>query len=276
MRFIALVRSVLQNTVTLEDARRMTIRQGLDKLIDAVRQKAVLLDRGRPVSSPDQVNKLFHGLKMLWDNFSHLPNLERKTFLEHFECQQVNINVRPKTVLEEDAPLILILAGNDLPETTFICQLLSHAVEAASSVSLTEFIQPHCRAGSGRVRLSCINSAVMADFDESFYAHVATEDVNRFISDHVIDRNTLRLAESFAATAVLGSAGSAIAQDLALEHIPEFVFKDNTESNNYLLTLERRSLPWQPTAINPEIQDKIITDLERNRSLAEAKEGNGK
>ena len=273
MRFIALVRSVLQGNVTHEEASRMTISQGLDKIIEAVSQKAVLLDRGRPVSSGDQVNQLFRGLKQLWDSFSKLPNLEQKTFLDHFECQQIDINVRPKTVLDEDAPLILILAGNELPETTFVCQLLNHAADAASSVSLTNFIQPHCRFGSGRVRLSCNSAAVLADFDESLYAHVAIEEVDQFISDHVIDKDTLRLAESFAMTAILGSAGSTIAQDIAMETIPEFVFKDNVESSNYLLTLERRSLRWQPTEINPEVKERIITDLERNRCLAEAKEG---
>ena len=174
MRFIALVRSVLQGNVTHEEASRMTISQGLDKIIEAVSQKAVLLDRGRPVSSGDQVNQLFRGLKQLWDSFSQLPNLEQKTFLDHFECQQIDINVRPKTVLDEDAPLILILAGNELPETTFVCQLLNHAADAASSVSLTNFIQPHCRFGSGRVRLSCNSAAVLADFDESLYARIAS------------------------------------------------------------------------------------------------------
>ena len=273
MRFIALVRSVLQGTVTREEASRMSIRQGLDKIIEAVSQKAVLLDRGRPVSSGDQVNQLFRGLKQLWDSFSQLPNLEHKTFLDHFECQQINENIRPKTILNEDAPLILILAGNDLPETTFVCQLLDHATGAASSVSRIDFVQPYCRLGSGRVRLSCNSAAVLADFDESLYAHVAIEEVDQFISDHVIDKDTLRLAESFAMTAILGSAGSTIAQDIAMETIPEFVFKDNVESSNYLLTLERRSLRWQPTEINPEVKERIITDLERNRCLAEAKEG---
>jgi len=123
------------------------------------------------------------------------------------------------------------------------------------------------------VRLSCNSAADLADFDESLYAHLATEVVDRFISDHFIDKDTLQLAESFAATSVLGSAGSTIAQDVAMETISEFVFKDNVESSNYLLTLERRSLAWKPTAINPEVQDKIIADLERNRCLTEAKEG---
>jgi len=273
MRFIALVRSVLQGNVTHEEASRMSISQGLDKIIEAVSQKAVLLDRGRPVSSGDQVNQLFRGLKQLWDSFSQLPNLEQKTFLDHFECQQIDTNVRPKTVLDEDAPLILILAGNELPETTFVCQLLDHATGAASFVSRIDFVQPYCRLGSGRVRLSCNSAADLADFDESLYAHLATEVVDRFISDHFIDKDTLQLAESFAATSVLGSAGSTIAQDVAMETISEFVFKDNVESSNYLLTLERRSLAWQPTALNPEFKVKIITDLEKNRSLAEAKAG---
>ena len=76
------------------------------------------------------------------------------------------VNIRPQTVLDFNAPLILILAGSQ-PETTFSRQLLSHAIEAASSVALAQFIQPHCRVGSGRVRLNCSSAAAMTDFDES-------------------------------------------------------------------------------------------------------------
>ena len=111
-----------------------------------------------------------------------MQNGEKKTFLDYFECQQVDVNVRPKTVLEQTAPLILILAGSELPET-IISQLLSHAVETASSVALSSFIRPLCRVGSGRVRLSCSSAAGLTDFDESFYAHVKTEEVDRFIRD---------------------------------------------------------------------------------------------
>ena len=45
----------------------------------------------------------------------------------------------------------------------------------------------------------------MADFDESLYAHATIEQVDRFITDHAIDKSTLRLAESYAMTAVLGA-----------------------------------------------------------------------
>ena len=138
---------------------------------------------------------LFDGFKQLWARFSQLQNAEKKTFLDYFECQQVDANVRPKTVLEKTAPLILILAGSELPETTFSCQLLRHAVEAASSIALTGFIQPLCRVDSGRVRLSCSSAAALTDFDESLYAHVKTEEVDQFIRNHVIDRTTLQLAE---------------------------------------------------------------------------------
>jgi hypothetical protein len=71
--------------------------------------------------------------------------------------------------------------------------------------------------------------------------------------------------------AVLGQAGSTIAEDLALEVAAEFLFKDNLHSGNFLSNLERRSLAWQPAAITPEIQERIITDLEKSRSLDEAK-----
>ena len=261
MRFVALVRTVLQGEITQEEANRMCIEQGLDKIIDVVTQKAVILDRGRPIACRDHVLSLFDGFKQLWNSFSQLPNTGKKTFLDYFECQQVDINVRPKTVLDQEAPLILILAGSELPETTFSCQLLSHAVDAASSIALLNFVQPHCRAKSGRVRLSCSSASALTDFDESLYAHVATEEVDRFIRDHVIDQTTLRLAESFAMAAILGSAGSTIAEDLSLDIIPEFVFKDDMESGSYLVSMERRSLAWQPTSLPPPLQELILSDL---------------
>ena len=118
LRFAALVRSVLQGVITVEEANRMTIGQALDKICEAVEQKAILLDRGRAITTRPQVEQLFGHFKSLWDRFSQLPNAEQKTFLEYFECQQVNINVRPRTILELDAPMVLILTGMDLPETT--------------------------------------------------------------------------------------------------------------------------------------------------------------
>ncbi|KAI9554203.1 hypothetical protein GHT06_019475 [Daphnia sinensis] len=271
LRFVALVRTVLAGEITVEEANRMTIAQGLEKITDIVMQKVILLDRGRPVATREHVMELFDGFKQLWDRFSQLENAEKKTFLDYFECQQVDVNVRPKTILDEAAPLILILAGSELPETTFSCQLLSHAVEAASSIALTDFIQPHCRVGSGRVRLSCSSAAALTDFDESLYAHVSTEEVDNFIRDHVIDRSTLQLAESFAMAAILGPAGSTIAEELSLDVIPEFVFKDDMESGNFLVSLERRSIPWQPSTIPPQLQELILADLEKNRCLAEAR-----
>jgi E3 ubiquitin-protein ligase RNF213 len=111
----------------------------------------------------------------------------------------------------------------------------------------------------------------MAEFDESLYAHVSVEEVDSFLSDHAIDKSTLQLANSFAMAAILGPAGSTIAEDLILEAFSEFIFKDVVESNNFLLNLERRFLAWQPTPIPTEIQDRIIADLEKNRTLAEAK-----
>jgi len=118
VRFIALVRTVLQSNITLNEANRMTIDHGLNKIVEAVEQKAVLLDRGRAVSTREDVNQLFESFKSLWDRFSQIPNLEHKTFLGYFECQEVNLNIRPRTILDKNASLILILAGTDLPETT--------------------------------------------------------------------------------------------------------------------------------------------------------------
>jgi hypothetical protein len=51
-------------------------------------------------------------------------------------------------------------------------------------------------------------------------------------------------------SAILGSAGSNIAEDLSLDIIPEFVFKDDMESCNFLTILEKHSLAWQPSAIS--------------------------
>ena len=152
-------------------------------------QKTVILDRGRPVSSRDHVTHLFDGFQKLWSKFSQLPNTEKKTFLEVFECQEIEVNVRPKALLDQSDPLILICAGSELPETTFSCQLPSHAVESASSVALASFVQPHCRAGSGRVRLCCSSAASLSDFEESLFAHVSTKQVDCFIRDHAIDQS---------------------------------------------------------------------------------------
>ena len=133
------------------------------------------------------------------------------------------------------------------------------------------FVQLGCRAKSGRVQLSVSNAAVLADFDDSLFANVSAQRVDEFISDHVIDQDTLGLAESFAMAAVLGPAGSTIVQDLSLEIAGEFYFKDNPESETFLSSLERRFLPWQPTGIPADILNRIVGDMEKNRSLSEAK-----
>ena len=173
MRFVALVRTVLQGEITQRNVLSgMSIDQGLEMIVDIVTEKAVILDRGRPVASRDHVMDLFDSFKELWNRFSQIENVEKKTFLDYFGCQEVNMKLRPKSVLDKTAPLILILAGSELPETTFSCQLLSQAVEAASSVALTSFIQPHCRVGLGRVRLFCSSAASLTGFYESLYAHV--------------------------------------------------------------------------------------------------------
>ena len=258
MRFVALVRTVLQGEITQEEADRMYIAQGLDKIIDVITQKAVILDRGRPIACHDHVLSLFDGFKQLSNRYSQLENTEKKTFLDYFECQQIEVNVRPKALLEEST-LNLIFAGSELPETTFNCQLLSHAVDAASSIALLNFVQHHFRAKSDRVRLSCSSAAALTDLDESLYAHVATKEVDRYIRDHVIDQTTLRLAQSFAMAAIIHS--STIAEDLSLDIISEFVFKDDMESGNYLVSLERRSLAWQPTSLPPPLQELILFDL---------------
>ena len=94
-------------------------------------------------------------------------------------------------------------------------------------------------------------------------------------------------------SAILGSTGSTIAEDLSLDAIPEFIFKDDIESCNFMTILEKRSLAWQPSSIPPQLQERILADLvclllkffmvalsfyflilklqEKNRSLAEAR-----
>lgn len=61
--------------------------------------------------------------------------------------------------------------------------------------------------------------------------------------------------------AVLGPAGSTIAQDCSLDVIPEFLFKDDVESNNFLVVLEMRSAVRQPITIPNQIQELILADL---------------
>ena len=111
----------------------------------------------------------------------------------------------------------------------------------------------------------------MANFDESLFAHVSLNEVDVFIRNHVIDRQTLPLAESFATGAVLGQAGSTIAEDLAVEMVPEFHFKDDVDAGNFFSIIDRRSLAWQPAVIPRDVEELIIGDLEKNRNLAEAK-----
>ena len=175
-------------------------------------------------------------------------------------------------MLNEDSPLVLILPGNDVPEMRFICQLLESSVEAAAGVSAMDFIQPFRRPKSGRVLLSCVNAAAMAEFDESVYAYVPIGEVDRFISDHVIDKTTLRLAESFAMESVLGSAGSTIAEDLRLDPLPEFIFKDSAETAHRVTKREEQFLVYQPIGIPATIQEQIISDLEKKRSLSEVRD----
>lgn len=147
---------------------------------------------------------------------------------------------------------------------------MKHAVEAAASIAKLPFVQPGCRTVSGVVKFS--NASALADFDDSLFAHFSAPDLDLFLSDHVIDKDTLELAESFAMAAVLGPAGSTIAQDLSLEIVGEFFFKDNIDSNhNFLYLFEQRSLAWQPVLVPPEVQERIIVELEKNRCLAEAK-----
>ena len=187
-----------------------------------------------------------------------------KSFLQYFEFQDVANNVQPKTILDQNAKLVLILAGSELTESTFSFQLLNHAVESALSVAQISFVRPHCRQDK-RFLLSCTNAAAMNDFDESLYAHVSTEEVDRFIRDHAIDGTILPLAELFAKTAILGSTGSMIAAGLRFDVIDEFVFKDDMKSVNYIANLERRAVPWQPSPIPPEFQKLILIDLVRKR-----------
>ena len=51
----------------------------------------------------------------------------------------------------------------------------------------------HSTSLSNQIRLSCLNAAAMAEFDESLYAHVSVEEVDSFLSDHAIDKSTLHL-----------------------------------------------------------------------------------
>ena len=96
---------------------------------------------------------------------------------------------------------------------------------------------------------------------------MSAEEVNRFIRYHVINEITLQLAESFAMAAIRGSAGilgpTTIAKGLLLDVTPEFVFQMDTESGNYLVYLERRSLTWQPASIPNALRGLILSDLVR-------------
>lgn len=94
MRFTAVTRTVLQGHITKEEALKMSIDQGLDKLVDAISHKIVMLDRGCPVTSENQIRKIFNSLKHLWNRFCQIPNNDHKTFLDYFECQEVMFHDR--------------------------------------------------------------------------------------------------------------------------------------------------------------------------------------
>lgn len=91
---------------------------------------------------------------------------------------------------------------------------------------------------------------------------MSSKKVDSFIRNHVTDGSTLHLAESFAKAAVLGPVDSTIVKNLSLKIIPEFVFKNEVESNSYLiLTLENCSIVWQPSPICPQVQERILAEL---------------
>ena len=274
LRFVALTRSVLQGKISRDQAFSMKIGDGLRIIGEKVGEKAVVLDRGLSVGDAAHVRRLFDGLRQLWNAFSQMSDDDGRTFLDHFECQQVNVNAKLPTLIGEQDALVLVLAGNgSVPETSFVCQLLSQAVQAAASVaSSIKTVVPSIEQ-SGRYQLSCASAASMAQFDESRYAHVDWRQFDRFLDNHAIDEHTLKLAETFAMTSVLGTAGSTIAEDVRLENITEFVFRETTETvaGNLLLDLEGQSLAWQPTPIDGFIEDRILDDLDEARALSEAR-----
>ena len=63
-------------------------------------------------------------------------------------------------------------------------------------------------------------------------------------------------------TAILGFAGSTIVKNLSLDVIPEFIFKDDVESSNFLPSLWRDA-PFlgRRSSIPPQLQELILTDL---------------
>jgi hypothetical protein len=171
MRFVAPFRTVFLGEITLEEANRMSIAQGLEKITEIL-QKTILLDRGHPVSSRDYVMHLFDGFNMCGIDSVSWITRRRKLSCIISSANKSMCNIRPKTVLDPTASPTLILAGSELPETTFTCQLLNHAVEAASSIALISFIQPLCRARSGRVRISCSSTAALFEFNDSLSVFV--------------------------------------------------------------------------------------------------------
>jgi hypothetical protein len=53
-----------------------------------------------------------------------------------------------------------------------------------------------------------------------------------------------------------------IAEDFALDVIPEFVFKNAyLELGNSLVVLQRKSIIWQPSSLLPQLQEPILADL---------------
>ena len=105
LRFLALVRTVLMGNITLTEVNQMTIDQGLGKITEAIEQKSVLLDRGRAVSTREHVYQLFNSFKTLWDRFSNIRNLKRRTFLDITYSERFDI------IMDKNQRIGLILAG---------------------------------------------------------------------------------------------------------------------------------------------------------------------
>lgn len=270
VRFLALVRTTLQRVVTRRDSIELTIGEGLRRIEEIVQGTPILLDRGHRVGSFEDIQKLFDGFSELWNRFSNIPNGGHQTFLDHFGCQEINLAAKPRSRIDETDLLVFVLAGVESPEGAFVAQLLDDAIAAASSVMLTDFVQPHCRKGSGRIMISCSDASCLSQFDACVYPHVPMEEVDRFIREHAIDQSTMNLAESYAMQTLLGSAGSTIAEDVGFDTLTEFVFQDLVETD-LLLSLQKLEAVWKPIQIPIELQAKIVADLETNRSLKEAK-----
>ena len=187
-----------------------------------------------------------------------------KSFLQYFEFQDVANNVQPKTILDQNAKLVLIFTGRAL---RIDIQL---PVEPCRRICIIRSAPQLCPAPMSTWR--ALPTLLHQRFCHEWLWRILERTRLRWRSRPFHTRSRHRWNHSTACRTVCkdGHFGidrqlAAIAGSLRFGVLYEFVFKDDMKSVNYIANLERRSVPWQPSPIPPEFQKLILIDLVRKR-----------